>query len=182
MRPTPGLGGRWRRRPRRVRAGRAGRRAALARAGAAHDPRPGRAVRDVNRARFGTLFSVPWTAPGALPAPPAHRARAAARTAATYFGFQFAPTTLFQYFRPDALGRGSVFPWVTFPRFRPTVVGDAVIDMLDHVDQRAVVDAGAPDPHRARLRRRVAHPIRRHRSRGGAAGTARSVRSARSHS
>jgi len=130
-RPMPGLGGRWRRR---------------LGAFAPGDPVDGRRwlapvlltilipvalYATVNRARFGTLFSVPWTRQVLFLLHP-HTAHALRANGGDYFGLQFAPTTLYHYFRPDALGRGSVFPWITFPRFRPTVVGDATIDMLDH--------------------------------------------------
>jgi hypothetical protein len=131
IRPIPGSGARWRRR---------------IGAFAPGDPIDGRRwlapvllailipvaiYAAINRARFGTLFSVPWRRQVLFLLHP-HTAHALNANGGTYFGFQFAPTTLLQYFRPDALGRGAVFPWITFPRFRPTVVGDAVIDMLDH--------------------------------------------------
>ena len=57
----------------------------------------------VNRARFGTLFSVPWQRQVLFLVHP-HTAHALDANGGTYFGFQCAPTTLLQYFRPDALG------------------------------------------------------------------------------
>jgi hypothetical protein len=131
VRPTPGLGRRWQRRVGAFAPGEAvdGRRwlapvllALLV---------PVALYAGVNRARFGTLFSVPWQRQVLFLVQP-HTAHALRANGGTYFGIQFAPTTLLQYLRPDALGRSAVFPWVTFPRFRPTVVSDAVIDMLDH--------------------------------------------------
>ena len=59
------------------------------------------------------------------------RRRALDANGGSYFGLQYLPTTLWHSLRPDALGRAPMFPWVTFPRFRTTVFGTAVIDMLD---------------------------------------------------
>ena len=68
-----------------------------------------------------------------------------------YFGLQFAPTTLLQYFRPDAIGQGGRVPVGHVPPL-PSDGGRQRRDRHARPhDQRAVVDAGAPDPHRARL-------------------------------
>ena len=47
------------------------------------------------------------------------------------FGAKFAPTTLLQYGRPDALRFQSSFPWVNFPRWRAHVLGGVVFDTID---------------------------------------------------
>jgi hypothetical protein len=49
----------------------------------------------------------------------------------TYFGFKFGPTTLLQHLRPDGLGLSPLFPFLTFPRYRPVVIGDLDFDVLD---------------------------------------------------
>jgi hypothetical protein len=41
------------------------------------------------------------------------------------------PTTLVQYFRPDAFALDSGFPWIGAPRWRPDVVGDRTFEVLD---------------------------------------------------
>ena len=84
----------------------------------------------VNWSRFGSLFSVPWRNQVLFQVRP-QAARALDANGGSYFGLQYLPTTLWQELRPDGLGRAPMFPWVTFPRFRPTVFGGAVIDMLD---------------------------------------------------
>jgi hypothetical protein len=48
-----------------------------------------------------------------------------------WFGPQFVPTTLLQYFRPDAFDLRGSFPWLDFPAGGPTVVGDVTFDDLE---------------------------------------------------
>ena len=84
----------------------------------------------VNWSRFGNLFSVPWRHQVLFQVRP-QAARALDANGGSYFGLQYLPTTLWHSLRPDALGRAPMFPWVSFPRFRTTVFGGAVIDMLD---------------------------------------------------
>ena len=48
----------------------------------------------------------------------------------SYFGLQFIPTTLLQYFRPDALTFERIAPFIDFPR-HGHVVGDAVFDAFE---------------------------------------------------
>ncbi len=80
----------------------------------------------VNWARFDSLLSVPWRkqvlfsfnadARGPLDA-----------NHGTYFALKYVPTTVLQYLRPDALAGNGLFPWLTFPRFRPTLIGQPVM-------------------------------------------------------
>jgi len=84
----------------------------------------------VNFSRFGTPFSVPWT-DQLLVTVNAHARAVLAENGGTYFGLKFAPTTLMQYLRPDAIAPGALFPWLTFPHFRTPVVGDVLFDTLD---------------------------------------------------
>jgi hypothetical protein len=84
----------------------------------------------VNWSRFGTPFSVPWTKQALTAIDARHRAVLAAN-GGTYFGLKFAPTTLVQFLRPDALSFDPHFPWVTFPRFRTPVFGHVRFDTLD---------------------------------------------------
>jgi hypothetical protein len=84
----------------------------------------------VNVARFGTPFSVPWTHQVLALINPRHQ-RVLAANGGTYFGLKFAPTTLLQYLRPDALAFDPHFPWITFPHFATPVIGTAKFDTLD---------------------------------------------------
>jgi hypothetical protein len=84
----------------------------------------------MNYSRFGSLFQVPWNKQFLVDIYPAHR-RALAANGGTYFGFKFGPTALLQYVRPDALAPNKLLPFVTFPRFKTPVIGDAVFDTLD---------------------------------------------------
>jgi hypothetical protein len=84
----------------------------------------------VNVARFGTPFSVPWTRQALALINPRHEAILAAN-GGTYFGLKFAPTTLLQYLRPDALAFDPHFPWITFPHFTTPIIGSAKFDTLD---------------------------------------------------
>jgi hypothetical protein len=84
----------------------------------------------VNQIRFGNPVSVPWTKQLLMNVDARHRAVLAANDG-SYFGMKFAPTTLLQYLRPDALAPSGLFPWLSFPRFRTPVIGDALFDTLD---------------------------------------------------
>jgi hypothetical protein len=84
----------------------------------------------VNYAKFGTLFSIPWRHQELTLINPRHR-RILDQNGGTYFGLKFAPSTLFQYFRPDALSFDPHFPWVMFPRFTPHIFGGVEFDTLD---------------------------------------------------
>jgi peptidoglycan/LPS O-acetylase OafA/YrhL len=45
-----------------------------------------------------------------------------------FFGPQFLPTNLLQYFRPDAFDIRPDLPWIDYPRTRPKVLGDVTYD------------------------------------------------------
>jgi hypothetical protein len=75
----------------------------------------------VNYVKFGTLFSVPFTAQVAARHEVALRAALAAN-GGSLFGLKFVPTALVQYLRPDALRTNRLFPFVAFPP-PATVVG-----------------------------------------------------------
>ena len=64
----------------------------------------------VNYAKFGTLFSVPFTSQLSKEA---YREVLAANNG-SMFNPRFVPTSALQYMRPDALELSSLFPWVTF--------------------------------------------------------------------
>src|SRR5207245_513749 len=53
-----------------------------------------------------------------------------AATRNSLFGLRYVPTSLFQYFRPDAIGFRGTFPWVTFSHF-PHVFGGVVFDNIE---------------------------------------------------
>ena len=79
----------------------------------------------VNLARFGTLFSVPFDHQ-VFGLYNAQRKAALAANHGSLFGVRFVPTSLFEYFRPDALRLTSLFPWVAF-RTSVTVIGDVTL-------------------------------------------------------
>ena len=69
----------------------------------------------INYMKFGTLFSIPWTTQVADRTSPAVRAALAAN-GNSLLGLKFAPTSLVQFLRPDALRTSRLFPFVAFPR------------------------------------------------------------------
>lgn len=84
----------------------------------------------LNQAKFGTLFGPPFDRHVFSLLDP-HRQEVLRASGGSLFGLQFAPTTLRQYFRPDAVDIRRNLPWIDFPRTRPTAVGDALFDRLD---------------------------------------------------
>jgi len=84
----------------------------------------------VNASRFGSLYSVPWDRQVVALTDPATAATLRANDG-TYFGLKYAPTTLLQFLRPDALGVDALFPWFSFQRFRTPLLGDVRINSLD---------------------------------------------------
>jgi hypothetical protein len=87
-------------------------------------------VMGVNYAKFETLFAPPTDAHvESLKYEP--RQEMLDANGGSLFGLQFVPTTLKQYLRPDGIDVRRDFPWVDFPRFGPSVVGDTEFDELD---------------------------------------------------
>jgi hypothetical protein len=82
-----------------------------------------------NFAKFGTLFSVPWSKQVYTSLYPNQLAMLRSN-GGSLFGLKFVPTTLFQYARPDAFRFRSAFPFVTFPP-RAHVFGNVFFDVLD---------------------------------------------------
>jgi hypothetical protein len=46
----------------------------------------------------------------------------------SFFGPQFLPTNLVQYFRPDAFDIRPDLPWIDYPRSKPKIIGDVTFD------------------------------------------------------
>ena len=85
----------------------------------------------VNVARFGGPFSLPLERQVFSASDPQRQAVLAANDG-SLFAAKYAPTTLFQYLRPDALRFDDQFPWVNFPAHRARVIGrDVIFDTLD---------------------------------------------------
>jgi hypothetical protein len=82
-----------------------------------------------NWARFGTLFTVPFSKQVFSSLYPTRRAMLRAN-GGSLFGIKFVPSTLLQYVRPDALRAQLHFPFVTFPP-RAVVVGNVILDARD---------------------------------------------------
>ncbi len=68
----------------------------------------------VNDAKFGALFSVPFSTQLAVSNYPAVNAVVHAN-GGTFLGIKYVPTGLLQYLRPDALRFTRLYPFVTFP-------------------------------------------------------------------
>jgi hypothetical protein len=83
----------------------------------------------VNYAKFGSLFSLPLDEQYFSQINAARRAALDAN-GGSLFGLKFAPTTIVQFLRPDALRLDSLFPWIAFPP-RAHVFGGATFDTLD---------------------------------------------------
>lgn len=84
----------------------------------------------VNIARFGAPFALPLEKQ-VFTALDHRRQVVLAENNGSLFGATFAPTTAAQYIRPDALRFESGAPFVNFPRWRASVIGDATFDTLD---------------------------------------------------
>lgn len=84
----------------------------------------------VNYAKFGRLFSVPFSAQQFSQVDPG-RQRFLAENDGTLFGLQFVPSTALQYLRPDALSFTSTFPFVDFASFPGTIIGNVRFDLFD---------------------------------------------------
>ncbi len=77
----------------------------------------------VNYVKFGTLYSIPWSAQFATRYSPVRNALAA--NGGSLLGLKFVPSALVQYLRPDALRTSRLFPFVAFPP-PATVIGHVV--------------------------------------------------------
>ncbi len=83
----------------------------------------------VNWIKFRTLFSIPFNSQGFTIVDPARQEMLAANDG-TLFGLEFAPTTLLQYLRPDALSFTRTFPFVDLPA-PADPIGDVQFDLID---------------------------------------------------
>jgi hypothetical protein len=84
----------------------------------------------VNAVKFGTPFSIPFDQQG-FTRVDAGRREMLALNGGSYFRWQFVPTNLFQYARPDMLGFTGRFPFVTFPTKPVHVFGQLRYDLID---------------------------------------------------
>jgi hypothetical protein len=83
----------------------------------------------INAAKFGSPVSIPFDKQVVSHIYVA-RQSALAANGGSLFGLRYIPTTLFQYFRPDAIRPSSLLPWLQFPG-RPAIVGGATFDQVD---------------------------------------------------
>ena len=84
----------------------------------------------MNYSRFDSLFSVPWHQQVLVGIDLRHQ-RVLDVNGGSYFGLSYAPTTLLQALRPDALALNPLFPFLTFPRSHALVIGHPAFDTLD---------------------------------------------------
>lgn len=77
----------------------------------------------INTARFGSAFGLPIAAQGVAQSDDDFR-RAIEENDGSLFGLRYTPSVLLQLVRPDAVGVRDTFPWLGFPSWRPTTVGD----------------------------------------------------------
>ena len=94
----------------------------------------------LNSTKFGSLFSVPYDHQ-LLNRVQKNRPQVLAANHDTLFRLDAIPTALYQYFRPDAIGFRSQFPWIRFPTWKPTVFNDL---LYDHRDRTSSIPASMP--------------------------------------
>jgi hypothetical protein len=94
----------------------------------------------LNTTKFGTPFSVPYDHQ-VLNYVQKNRPEVLAANHNSLFHLDAIPTALYQYFRPDAVGFRSDFPWVQFPTWKPSVFGDL---LYDHRDRTSSIPASMP--------------------------------------
>jgi len=83
----------------------------------------------LNEAKFGSAFDIPFDRQVNTRLSPIQR-ETLARNGGGLFGAKFVPTTVLQAVRPDAIGRTRAFPFISLPRWHPTVIGDVMFDKL----------------------------------------------------
>jgi len=84
----------------------------------------------VNYAKFETLFNVPLDRQAHNFLEPA-RVEVLRSNRNSFLNPAAIPTNLLQQARPDAIGFDGLFPWVTFPSRRATVLGGVRFDVID---------------------------------------------------
>ena len=94
----------------------------------------------MNNTKFGTWFSVPYDHQ-LLNRVQKNRFEVLARNDDTLVHLYGIPVALYQYFRPDAIGFRSEFPWLQFPEWKPSVPGDL---LYDHLDRTSSLPAAMP--------------------------------------
>ena len=85
----------------------------------------------LNTAKFGTPASIPFESQGFTQVSAARQAMLA-ENGGSLFGFQFSPTTLLHYLRPNGIRLADQFPFVDFPPSGGPIVGDVTFDLIDH--------------------------------------------------
>ena len=80
--------------------------------------------------KFRTLFAVPWQTQRYSQMDHARQQMLAAN-GGTLFNWNFVPSNLLQYWRPDGLGFSSRFPFIDFPQRRMPLIGHPVYDLID---------------------------------------------------
>jgi len=80
----------------------------------------------INFARFNSAFSIPWNHYVEYGYNAQFRI-ALNQNNGSFFGTKFLPTTVLQYLRPDAISLSPLFPWLTFPAHRATIVGHVAL-------------------------------------------------------
>ncbi|MEM1332880.1 MAG: hypothetical protein AAGG08_05420 [Actinomycetota bacterium] len=83
----------------------------------------------VNAARFGSPLSIPFE-DQVFTSLSADRRAMLEQTGGSFFSPRFAPTTVLQLFRPDAVRFDSLYPFLSWGP-RATIVGDASFDTVD---------------------------------------------------
>lgn len=78
----------------------------------------------VNQARFDSWFGVPLDKQVLVDTDPA-RSAALEANGNSLFGLKYAPSVLLQTLRPDALSIDSEFPYIGFPKQKPSLIGEA---------------------------------------------------------
>ena len=94
----------------------------------------------LNNMKFGTWFSVPYDHQ-ILNRLQKNRPQILAANDNTLFRLDAIPTALNQYFRPDAIGFRSEFPWIQLPTWKPTIFDGL---LYDHLDRTSSVPASMP--------------------------------------